>query len=192
MKKLLFATNNAHKLNEIREITTNKFEILGLNDVKFIGDIPETSPTIEENAIQKARYIHEKFQMDCFADDTGLEVNALHGEPGVYSARYAGEHCSYTDNNLKLLAALQNKKNRNARFRTVIALIYNSQLFTFEGVVEGSIISQPRGGEGFGYDPVFVPDGYNQTFAEMGAAMKNTISHRGLATAKLISFLDGI
>lgn len=192
MKKLLFATNNAHKLNEIREITTNKFEILGLNDVKFIGDIPETSPTIEENAIQKARYIHEKFQMDCFADDTGLEVNALHGEPGVYSARYAGEHCSYTDNNFKLLAALQNKKNRNARFRTVIALIYNSQLFTFEGVVEGSIISQPRGGEGFGYDPVFVPDGYKQTFAEMGSALKNTISHRGLATAKLISFLDGI
>lgn len=192
MKKLLFATNNAHKLKEIREITKEKFEILGLNDVNFIGDIPETSLTIEGNAIQKARFIHDRFQLDCFADDTGLEVDALHGEPGVYSARYAGEHCSYTDNNVKLLTALQNKSNRKARFRTAIALIFDSQMFTFEGVVEGKIISQPSGAEGFGYDPIFVPDGYKQTFAEMSAVLKNSISHRGLATAKLISFLDGI
>jgi XTP/dITP diphosphohydrolase len=190
MKKLLFATSNTHKLNEIREITVNKFDVLGLNDLKFDGEIPETSPTIEGNAIQKARFIHDKFLLDCFADDTGLEVDALNGEPGVYSARYAGEHCSYFDNNVKLLAALQNESNKKARFRTVIALIYNNQLYTFEGVVEGKIVPQPKGNEGFGYDPVFVPEGYNQTFAEMISVLKNTISHRGLATAKLMSFLD--
>lgn len=190
MKKLLFATSNTHKLNEIREITVNKFDVLGLNDLQFDGEIPETSPTIEGNAIQKARFIHDKFLLDCFADDTGLEVDALNGEPGVYSARYAGEHCSYFDNNVKLLAALQNESNKKARFRTVIALIYNNQLYTFEGVVEGKIVPQPKGNEGFGYDPVFVPEGYNQTFAEMISVLKNTISHRGLATAKLMSFLD--
>jgi len=190
MKKLLFATNNKHKLDEIRQITAGKFEILSLNDVNFIEEIPETSPTIEENAIQKARFIHDRFLLDCFADDSGLEVEALNGAPGVYSARYAGEQCSYRDNNIKLLGALQNQANRKARFRTVIALILDNQLFTFEGVVEGKIESQPQGVEGFGYDPLFVPDGFDQTFAQMDAALKNTISHRALATTKLITFLS--
>jgi XTP/dITP diphosphohydrolase len=190
MKKLLFATNNKHKLDEIRQITAGKFEILSLNDVNFMEEIPETSPTIEENAIQKARFIHDRFLLDCFADDSGLEVDALHGAPGVYSARYAGEQCSYQDNNTKLLGALQNQSNRKARFRTVIALIIDHQLFTFEGVVEGKIESRPKGVEGFGYDPLFIPDGYDQTFAEMGAGLKNTISHRGKATSKLVAFLS--
>ena len=186
----MFATNNKHKLDEIRQITIGQFEILSLNDVNFLGEIPETSSTIEGNAIQKAQFIHDKVQLNCFADDTGLEVEALNGAPGVYSARYAGEHCSYQDNNTKLLGALQNQTNRKARFRTVIALIFENQLITFEGVVEGNIECHPIGNEGFGYDPLFVPDGYEQTFAEMDPILKNTISHRGIATSKLIGFLS--
>lgn len=189
MKKLLFATNNKHKLEELRQITKGIFEILSLNDVQFVGEIPETSPTIEGNAIQKVRFIHDRYKLECFADDTGLEVDALNGDPGVYSARYAGEQCSYQDNNAKLLGALQNQSDRRARFRTVIALIYENELFTFEGTVEGEIGFEPTGIAGFGYDPLFIPDGYAHSFAEMGAALKNKISHRGLATAKLVDFL---
>jgi len=190
MKKLLFATNNAHKLDEIKQIIAGRFEILSLNDVHFVGEIPETCPTIEGNAIQKARFIHNRFQLDCFADDSGLEVDALHGEPGVYSARYAGEQCSYQDNNTKLLDALQHKSDRKARFRTVIALIFENTLYTFEGMIEGKIGLKPTGITGFGYDPIFFPVGYNQSFAEMDATLKNSISHRGLATSKLIGFLS--
>ncbi len=192
MKKLLLATNNAHKLEEIHQITKGRFEILSLKDVDFVGEIPETSPTIEGNAIQKAQFIHDLFNMDCFADDTGLEVEALNGEPGVYSARYAGESCSFQANIAKLLEALDRKINRKARFRTVIALIVDNQLFTFEGIVNGEISARQSGNAGFGYDPIFIPVGYKVSFAEMDAALKNKISHRGLATAKLIEFLEGL
>lgn len=190
MKKLLLATNNLHKLTEIRQITQGKFDILSLNDVGFSGDIPETSPTIEGNAVQKVQYVFDRIKMDCFADDTGLEVEALHGEPGVYSARYAGEQCSFSDNIVKLLAALKGETNRKARFRTVIALIFNNELYTFEGIVDGRIGLSTEGNSGFGYDPVFIPDGYEISFASMDAHVKNTISHRGRATARLMDFLN--
>ncbi len=190
MKKLLLATNNLHKLSEIRQITNGKFEILSLNEVGFTGDIPETSPTIEGNAIQKVQFIFDRIKMDCFADDTGLEVEALNGEPGVYSARYAGEQCSFSDNIVKLLAALDGEINRKARFRTVIALIFNNELFTFEGIIDGRIGFSTEGNSGFGYDPVFIPDGYEVSFASMDSELKNTISHRGRATALLMDFLN--
>lgn len=190
MKKLLLATNNLHKLSEIRQITNGKFEILSLNEVGFTGDIPETSPTIEGNAIQKVQFIFDRIKMDCFADDTGLEVEALNGEPGVYSARYAGEQCSFSDNIVKLLAALDGETNRKARFRTVIALIFNNELFTFEGIIDGRIGFSTEGNSGFGYDPVFIPDGYEVSFASMDSDLKNTISHRGRATALLMDFLN--
>jgi XTP/dITP diphosphohydrolase len=190
MKKLLLATNNLHKLSEIRQITNGKFEILSLNEVGFTGDIPETSPTIEGNAIQKVQFIFDRIKMDCFADDTGLEVETLNGEPGVYSARYAGEQCSFSDNIVKLLAALDGETNRKARFRTVIALIFNNELFTFEGIIDGRIGFSTEGNSGFGYDPVFIPDGYEVSFASMDSELKNTISHRGRATALLMDFLN--
>lgn len=190
MKKLLLATNNLHKLSEIRQITNGNFEILSLNEVGFTGDIPETSPTIEGNAIQKVQFIFDRIKMDCFADDTGLEVEALNGEPGVYSARYAGEQCSFSDNIVKLLAALDGEINRKARFRTVIALIFNNELFTFEGIIDGRIGFSTEGNSGFGYDPVFIPDGYEVSFASMDSELKNTISHRGRATALLMDFLN--
>lgn len=189
MKKLLFASNNPHKLEEIRFITKGLFEILSLDDVAFMGEIPETSPTIEANAIQKVRFVYERVNMDCFADDTGLEVEVLHGEPGVYSARYAGAQCSFIDNIEKLLAALEGQSNRKARFRTVIALIFDQKLFTFEGIIEGKIASSMDGAGGFGYDPIFIPDGYDLSFAQMKPELKNNISHRGLATASLMAFL---
>ena len=187
--KIVFATNNAHKLDEIRQILGTGIEILSLNDIGCHEDIPETGSTLEANARQKAEYIHQKYGMDCFADDTGLEVDALGGEPGVFSARYAGEGHDSEANMNKLLSKLHGNSNRKARFRTVIALIMNGELTEFEGIVNGSITTEKSGAEGFGYDPIFQPDGYSQTFAELGNTVKNRISHRARATAKLAEYL---
>ena len=233
MNKIVFATNNKHKLEEIRSILGDDFEVLSLSDIGCHEDIPETSDTLEGNAIQKAQYVFDKYGYDCFADDTGLEVDALGGEPGIYSARYAaldGDNSISHDseaNMAKLLRKLEGVENRKARFRTVIALIthpqslpkggksdmisvnkgnqtslpsggieggYNpspreGQRVGFEGIVNGSIISERRGGEGFGYDPIFQPEGYDQTFAELGSEIKNHISHRARAVEKLAHYL---
>jgi len=191
-KKLLFATNNLHKLSEIQQILHSNFSILSLKDIGCIDELPETHNTLEGNALQKASYVHEKYGLDCFADDTGLEIDALDGAPGVYSARFAGEKVTYKQNRDKVLDLLKGVEDRKARFRTVIALIYNEKKYFFEGAVEGIIIDEERGEEGFGYDPVFVPAGFNTTFAEMSAEQKNKISHRGLAVAKLTAFLNKI
>ena len=188
--KLVLASNNKHKLEEMRGILGNDIEILSLADINCHDEIPEEQDTIEGNAMQKAHYIHDKFGVDCFADDTGLEVECLGGEPGVYSARYAGEHPTFADNIAKLLANMDGKENRKARFRTAIALILNGEEHIFEGEVNGQIIKEYRGHNGFGYDPVFLPDGYSQTFAELPAEIKNKISHRGNAAKKLAEFLN--
>ncbi len=188
-KEILFATNNPHKLEEIRAIAGRHFRVLSLGDKNFKGDIPETSATIAGNALQKARYIHAILGSDCFADDTGLEVEALGGAPGVYSARYAGENATYHDNVVKLLTALEGISNRRACFKTVIALILKEQEYLFEGQVCGQITTRLSGTGGFGYDPVFRPDGFPETFAEMSAEQKNSISHRALATSALTDFL---
>ncbi|MEI7981774.1 MAG: RdgB/HAM1 family non-canonical purine NTP pyrophosphatase [Bacteroidota bacterium] len=189
MKELLFATNNLHKLREIREIMGNDYRILSLNDVNLDVEIPETSDTLNGNALEKARFIYDKTGMDCFADDTGLEVDALDGAPGVYSARYAGENCSFLDNINKILQELYGIENRKARFRCVICLISGGKEFIFEGRIEGRITDENKGQDGFGYDPVFLPDGYRQTFAEMPAYLKNGISHRGRAVIKMVKWL---
>ncbi|NCA85828.1 MAG: non-canonical purine NTP diphosphatase [Clostridia bacterium] len=191
MKKhqLVFATNNKHKLDEISRLANLNFNIVGLDDLGFSGDVPEDYETLEENALQKARFIHERFEVDCFADDTGLEIDALNGRPGVYSARYAGSQCNPEDNMNKVLAEMQNQKNRTARFRTVIALVLDGENYFFEGIMEGIIITEKRGQHGFGYDPIFQPKGYNLTFAQMDQPTKNSISHRAKATAMLIEFL---
>ncbi|HAR37645.1 MAG: non-canonical purine NTP pyrophosphatase [Bacteroidetes bacterium GWD2_45_23] len=189
MKKIVFATNNKHKLDEIRKITDGSLQILGLADIHCEDEIEETGTTLEENALLKARYVKEKYGYDCFADDTGLEVEALGGAPGVYSSRYAGEACNPADNMAKLLHELAGVKNRNARFRTVITLLIGDEMHFFEGVVNGRIIEEQRGEAGFGYDPVFVPEGKDQTFAELGNDVKNQISHRALATHQLAQFL---
>ncbi len=189
MKEIVFATNNKHKLEEIRSITSNLLNILSLDDIGCTEEIQETALTLEGNAILKAKYVRDNYDKDCFADDTGLEVDCLGGRPGVHSARYAGEECIADNNIEKLLQELKNQQNRNARFRTVIALIINGQEHFFEGIVNGHIIEDRRGSQGFGYDPIFIPDGYSQTFAEMDLDLKNQISHRGRATAKLIEFL---
>ncbi|MDK2837278.1 MAG: XTP/dITP diphosphohydrolase [Bacteroidota bacterium] len=189
MKKIVFATNNKHKLDEIRKISEGKLEILSLNDINCRTDIPETGTTLEENALIKARFVKDNFGYDCFADDTGLEVKALDGAPGVYSARYAGEDCRAEDNIRKLLTNLEGISDRRAAFRTVIALLIGDEQYFFEGAIHGKIIDEKRGESGFGYDPVFVPDGYEQTFAELGEDTKNNISHRAIATTKLIRFL---
>lgn len=188
--KLVLASNNKHKLEEMRAILGNDIEILSLSDINCHDEIPEEQDTIEGNAMEKAHYIHDKFGVDCFADDTGLEVECLGGEPGVYSARYAGEHPTFADNIAKLLANMDGKENRKARFRTAIALILNGEEHIFEGEVNGQIIKEYRGHNGFGYDPVFLPDGYSQTFAELPAEIKNKISHRGNAAKKLAEFLN--
>jgi len=167
MNKIVFATNNKHKLEEIKSILKDKFEIISLKELGFEGDIPETGVTLKENASQKSHYIHDRYGVNCFADDTGLEVEALNGEPGVYSARYAGENCSYDDNVNKLLKELGDETNRKASFKTVISLIYDDKEYIFEGKVDGIITKEKHGDGGFGYDPVFLPDGYDQTFAEM-------------------------
>ncbi len=188
MKDLVFATHNAHKLEEIRAIL-KEYNILGLNDINCHTDIIEDASTLEGNAIIKANFVTNNYNINCFADDTGLEVEALDGAPGVYSARYAGENCSYQDNVIKLLDALKDIENRKARFRTVIALNLNGRQYTFEGIVNGIITKEQHGEKGFGYDPIFIPDGYDMTFAEMPLEIKNKISHRGIATQKLIEFL---
>ncbi|MDN0052965.1 non-canonical purine NTP diphosphatase [Bacteroides caecigallinarum] len=191
MKKLVFATNNAHKLEEIRAILGDKVEILSLNDIDCHADIPETADTLQGNAVLKAQYIYDNYGLDCFADDTGLEVEALNGAPGIYSARYAGGEGHDSEANMKkLLSEMQDKDNRKARFRTVICLIEDGKEHFFEGIVNGSIIRERKGGAGFGYDPVFVPDGYSETFAEMGNDEKNKISHRARAVQKLCEYLN--
>ena len=187
--KLVFATNNKHKLEEVRAILGNRIDVLSLNEIDCHDDIPETADTLEGNALIKARYIHEKFGVDCFADDTGLEVEALGGEPGVYSARYAGEECNPEDNMHKLLQNLTGKNNRNAQFRTVIALIINGEEKLFNGIVKGTISNEKMGDAGFGYDPIFIPEGYSESFAQMTSDMKNSISHRYRATEELSNYL---
>ena len=209
--KIVFATNNEHKLSEIRAILGPKFEVVSLADIGCHEDIPETGTTLEENALMKAEYIYDKYHLSCFADDTGLEVEALNGAPGVYSARYASLESVATEsqqtlshdseaNMARLLRELENNNNRKARFRTVIALIQKKdvcpcgctsikQIHKFEGIVNGEIIREKRGGEGFGYDPIFQPEGYTETFAELGSDIKNKISHRARAVAKLCEFL---
>ena len=190
MKKLVFATNNAHKLEEIRAILGDKVEILSLNDIDCHADIPETADTLQGNAALKAQYIYENYGLDCFADDTGLEVEALNGAPGIYSARYAdGEGHDSEANMKKLLSEMQDKENRKARFRTVICLLEDGKEHFFEGIVNGSIIRERKGGAGFGYDPIFMPDGYSETFAEMGNDEKNKISHRARAVQELCEYL---
>ena len=190
MEKIIFATNNKHKLQEVAQLLQGKFQLFSLQDINCYDDIPETADTLEGNALLKARYVYERFGFDCFADDTGLEVEALNNAPGVYSAHYAGEQRNAEDNMNKLLLELQNKSNRKARFRTVIALILDGKEYLFEGEVKGNIEKRKRGEEGFGYDPIFTPDGYDKTFAELSIETKNTISHRALAVAKLIDFLS--
>jgi len=191
MKTLVFATNNQHKLQEVRQILGDRFEIKGLSDIGCDVDIPETADTLEGNAMQKAKYVKDHYGLDCFADDTGLECTALDGAPGIRSARYAGENHDSEANMRKLLENLKEKSDRSAQFRTVIALLYQGEEHLFEGVVRGGIITEHKGTQGFGYDPVFVPEGYNTTFAEMTAEEKNSISHRGRAVAKLAAFLAG-
>jgi XTP/dITP diphosphohydrolase len=189
-KRLIFATNNEHKLEEVRDILKNRFQILSLKDIHCLEDIPETAATLEGNALLKARYVKQKYNYDCFADDTGLEISCLNNAPGVYSARYAGEAKDSKANMLKVLGEMEDKTDRTARFRTVIALILGENEYTFDGIVNGTIIREARGTAGFGYDPVFVPDGYSQTFAELGTNVKNEISHRAEAIKKLKLFLD--
>ena len=190
MKKIVFATNNKHKLDEIREILGERFEIVSLKDIGCDVDIPETGNTLEDNALQKAEYIKQHYGMDCFADDTGLEVEALNGAPGVHSARYAeGTDHDSNANMDKLLKELGNNNNRKARFRTVIALLLNGETYQFEGIVNGHIAYEKNGTEGFGYDPIFVPEGYDHSFAELGMDIKNHISHRARAVKKLADFL---
>lgn len=192
IKKLVFATNNAHKLDEIRAILGDKIEVLSLKDINCAADIPETADTLEGNAALKAEYIYKNYGLDCFADDTGLEVEALGGAPGVYSARYAGGDGHDSEANMrKLLKELDGEQNRKAQFRTAICLIEQGEEHLFEGIVKGSIIEQKRGASGFGYDPVFMPEGYEETFAEMGNAEKNKISHRARAVEKLCEYLNG-
>lgn len=189
MKKIVFATNNAHKLQEVSEILEDKIQIMNLKDIHCEEEIPETSDTIEGNAYQKANYIYEHYHVDCFADDTGLEVEALNGAPGVYSARYAGPQHNSKNNIRKLLTDMQDIENRNAQFRTAIVLILDGKMHLFEGTIKGTIIRSERGSGGFGYDSVFVPDGFEKTFAELGEEIKNKISHRAIATKKLVKFL---
>lgn len=189
MKKFVFATNNAHKLEEVSAILKDKVELLSMKDINCTVDIPETADTLEGNALIKARFIFENYHSNCFADDTGLEVEALDGAPGVYSARYAGDAHNSEANMKKLLHDLEGAENRKAQFRTVFALIIDGKEHLFEGIVKGEIIRHRRGNSGFGYDPIFVPEGYTQTFVEMGNELKNKISHRALATNKLCKFL---
>lgn len=190
-RKLVFATNNAHKLEEVAAILGDQVELLSLNDIGCQTDIPETAETLEGNALLKSSYIYKNYHLDCFADDTGLEVKALNGAPGVYSARYAGgEGHDAQANMLKLLHELDGKENRKAQFRTAISLILDGKEYLFEGVIKGEIIKEKRGDSGFGYDPVFMPEGYDRTFAELGNDIKNQISHRALAVQKLCEFLQ--
>lgn len=188
--KLVFATNNQNKVKEVQAIMPDHIQILSLKDIGCEEDIPETQDTIEGNAIQKANYIKTQYGYDCFADDTGLEVQALNGAPGVYSARYAGPDCNPEDNMIKLLHALESQNDRSAQFKTVVALHLNGELQTFTGICKGEITTEKRGAQGFGYDPIFEPEGYNQTFAELSLDIKNVISHRGKAILQLVKHLN--
>lgn len=187
--KLVFATNNQYKLEEIRQKLGNLCQLVSLKDLRFVQELPETHETLLENAAEKAFFIYHKYRLNCFADDTGLEIEALSGEPGVYSARYAGDNCNFNDNMNKVLEKMKNLKNRNARFRTIIALVEEGQLITFEGNIEGEILKRKSGIQGFGYDPIFRPSGYDLSFAEMSIFEKNLISHRALAVNKLVEYL---
>lgn len=190
MKKIIFATNNAHKLEEVRAILGSEVELITLKEAGIVEDIPENEPTIEGNALAKARYVCERTGCDCFADDTGLEVDALGGAPGVHSARYATDGHDFAANRAKLFRELEGKSDRSARFRTVIALIEGGVEHCFEGIVEGTITTEERGEGGFGYDPMFQPEGYTQTFSELSPEEKNAISHRGRAVAKLADWFN--
>lgn len=190
MDSLIFATNNAHKVSEISHMLGDLFKIRTLKELGLQEDIPETGNTFQANASQKAHFIYERFQSNCFADDSGLEVDALNGAPGIYSARYSGSRDM--DQNIHLLLKnMEHESQRSAAFKTVISLIYNGEEYLFEGSVKGMITLSPRGAHGFGYDPIFVPQGYNETFAEMDASLKDTISHRSIAVNKLVQFLLG-
>lgn len=187
--KLVFATHNDHKLHEVQQLLPESFELLSLKDIGCFDEIPETGLTLEENAKIKADFVTQTYGLDCFSDDTGLLVDSLNGEPGVYSARYAGEQKNAGDNMAKLLTKLEGKDNRSAHFKTVIHLNLNGESFVFEGIVEGSITKSQQGNGGFGYDPIFRPVGHEKTFGELSAATKNEISHRGRAIQKLVEFL---
>lgn len=192
MDQIIFVTHNKHKSEEIKNIIGNSFEIKNLSDINITEEIPETGNTLKENALQKAKYLHNKLGCNCFADDTGLEVDCLNGEPGVYSARYAGEPTNSQRNIEKLLHNLKGKENRNAQFRTVIAVILNNKTYFFEGSIAGQIIDTQRGDGGFGYDSVFIPNGYDKTFAELPAEVKNSISHRAMAMQKFKEFINNL
>ncbi|MCR5191425.1 MAG: non-canonical purine NTP diphosphatase [Bacteroidales bacterium] len=189
---LIFATHNRHKVSEVQAMLPAGIHVRSLSDLGCDEDIPETADTLQGNALQKAQFVHERYNCNCFADDTGLEIDALDGRPGVYSARYAGEGCSFDDNVRKVLAELENVplEQRTARFRTVVALVLDGRTYFFEGKVEGLMTLERHGVAGFGYDPIFLPEGYGQTFAEMDASEKNRISHRGRAMAKMVGFLE--
>ncbi len=189
MKRLVFATGNAHKIAEVNKLLEGLFELVPMSEVGITEELPETAATLEGNALQKARYVHARTGLDCFSEDTGLEVTALDGRPGVHSARYAGPDKDARANVARLLDELRDQHDRSARFRTVIALIYEGKEYLFEGMVPGTIAWQPAGEAGFGYDPVFIPQGHNRTFAQMRAEEKNAISHRGQAVARLVEFL---
>lgn len=190
MQQLVFATNNAHKLEEVQAKAGNQIKLLSLDDINCYDDIEETGLTFNENASIKSHYIYERYNLNCFGDDSGLEINALNNEPGIYSARYAAEHGNHQANMDKVLEKLKGNANRNARFRTVVSLIWNGEEHFFEGTVPGTIRTERCGTAGFGYDPIFQPDGYDITFAEMSMDEKNSISHRGRAVDQLIAFLN--
>ncbi|MDB5005426.1 MAG: non-canonical purine diphosphatase [Mucilaginibacter sp.] len=192
MQQLVFATNNAHKLEEVAAKLAGRIKLLSLNDINCHDDIAETGTTFRENASIKSHYIYNKYHVNCFGDDSGLEIDTLNGEPGVYSARYAGEHGNHAANMAKVLQNMADTTNRKARFRTVISLVWNGEEHFFEGTVEGTIRRELSGTAGFGYDPIFQPVGYDITFAEMTLAEKNAISHRAIAVEKLIEFLKGL
>ena len=189
MRTLVFATNNKNKIKEINHLFSNSIELLSLEDINCKEEIPETTDTIEGNALQKARYVYEKYGYNCFADDTGLEIENLNNAPGIYSARYAGNHKSSEDNMKKVLSELEDSTNREAQFKTVISLIIDGKETLFEGIVKGVITENKSGSEGFGYDPIFQPKGYDITFSEMNLAEKNKISHRGKAVRRLADYL---
>ena len=189
IKKIVFATGNPNKLKEVKS-AINSFDVIGLNDIKITEEIPETGKLIKENALQKAKYVYEKTALNCFSDDTGLEVEALDNRPGVYSAMYAGVDCNAEDNMKKVLKELSGLNNRKAQFKTVIALILDGKEYFFDGTVKGEIMKKKTGSDGFGYDPIFKPLGYKKTFAQMPLILKNKISHRGIAVKKLVAFLN--
>lgn len=190
--KLVFATNNKHKIEEVQHLLKENFQLRSLQNIGCKEELPETGTTLEANASQKAKYIYEKFGVNCFADDTGLEIEALNGQPGVYSARYAGEEKSAEKNIEKVLSTMKNITNRNAFFKTIISLIINNKNYLFEGLIQGTISTEVKGINGFGYDPIFIPIGYSKSFAEFSLEEKNKISHRGIAIRKLAEFLNNL